>query len=223
MFFVLVSKYVCAVSCYVLHHRFLAHCFYRPTPKPEICSNKKRLTHTSKYILCTLQRATCTTRQVHDGQHDIARADALRFAREGGPLRRTRILQSTSTVVIFRVFREYPKHKAASSTTTPVMTAPDAAQQSSASWLGNPHWSRTGEGVETTSEREVGGGQWVVEIGGRRQSLVGLRGDSSRKRGLVFVTKEDGEIEGSCDDEEAYRMWLGVAAAVCPGSLGSVE
>ena len=61
---------------------------------------------------------------------------------------------------------------------------------------------------------------WVVDVAGKRQTLVGLRADVSRQWGLLF-TSEDGEMEVACEDQESYRMWLGVAAAVCPAAAAA--
>eukprot|EP00904_Undaria_pinnatifida_P001719 jgi/Undpi1/11548/HiC_scaffold_30.g13845.m1 len=141
--------------------------------------------------------------QVHEGEQDIPRADALQFAREGGLLRRPRILHASNTLVHFKVFREYPANAAA-------LPPPESRSA--------PETSRQGGGGGGS------GGLWVVEAGGKRQTLVGLRADASRRHGLLFSTKEDGEIEVACDDQESYRMWLGVAAAVCPAAAaGSIE
>lgn len=141
--------------------------------------------------------------QVHEGEQDIPRADALQFAREGGLLRRPRILHASNTLVHFKVFREYPANAAA-------LPPPESRSA--------PEPSRQGGGGGGS------GGLWVVEAGGKRQTLVGLRADASRRHGLLFSTKEDGEIEVACDDQESYRMWLGVAAAVCPAAAaGSIE
>ncbi|CAM9891727.1 unnamed protein product, partial [Scytosiphon promiscuus] len=130
----------------------------------------------------------------HEGELDIPRADALRFAREGAPLRRQRIIQSTTTVITVRIFRE-------------------------GRWRG----------------RSI----VVVDLGGKRKTLLGLRaapakaGSSSsssrhgkagggssdgkqQRRGLLLETKEHGEEVLLCDEQESFRMWLGVAAAVFP-------
>lgn len=72
----------------------------------------------------------------------------------------------------------------------------------------------------------MGAGVWIVDVGGKKMRLVCLRaadevegagwGGGGKGGGLVFETAGDGEIEVMCEDPEAFRMWLGVAAAVCP-------
>ena len=99
--------------------------------------------------------------------------------------------------------------------------------------------------VETSAEETGGGGdggRWVAELAGRRKTLIGLRAAPeaaegaaglmfSRRsrgkppqRGLLLETKESGEELLLCDDQESYRMWLGVAAAVFPSvAAGDLE
>lgn len=76
------------------------------------------------------------------------------------------------------------------------------------------------------------GGVWVAELAGRRKTLIGLKAapeaeeagpmfsrrnrGKPRQRGLLLETRESGEELLLCDDQESYRMWLGVAAAVFP-------
>eukprot|EP00752_Nemacystus_decipiens_P010540 g9386.t1 len=190
----------------------------------------------------------------HEGELDIPRADALRFAREGGSLRREgRIIQSSAAVTV-RIFREYsqPKQQPAqqqqqqqrqglAAETATAAAAAAATQPSSSTDI----WSA---GAKTAAEKDRGGGggggggMWVVELAGKRKTLVGLRaapaaaedtGSSffSRRgrgkppeRGLLLETRESGEELLLCDDQESYRMWLGVAAAVFPPvATGDIE
>lgn len=151
---------------------------------------------------------------MHEGEQDIPRADALRFARAGGSLRRARILQTAGSTATFRVFRDYPR---AAEATTGGVAAGAAAAAPFSRLASEP---APGGGLEKSGSAGRGGGVWVLEVGGRRFELAGLIPDESRRQGLVFATKGGGDIEASCDDKEAYRMWLGVAAAVCPAAAG---
>lgn len=169
--------------------------------------------------------------QAHEGEQDIPRADALRFARRGGALRRARVFRASNTFVHFKVFREYPA-RPGSAAAAAAAAAPPSTNATALPSLPPPE-SRPAP--ETTRLRSGGGsgsgsaGVWVVDVAGKRQTLVGLRADASRQWGLLFTTKEDGEMEVACEDQESYRMWLGVAAAVCPASAadtpsaGSIE
>lgn len=152
---------------------------------------------------------------MHEGEQDIPRAEALRFARAGGSLRRARILQTTGSTATFRVFRDYPLAAAA---TTGAVAAGAAAAAAPLSRLASA--PAPGGGLEKSGSAGRGGGVWVLEVGGGKFELAGLMPDKSRQQGLVFSTKGGGDIEASCDDKEAYRMWLGVAAAVCPAAVG---
>lgn len=136
--------------------------------------------------------------QMHEGDQDVPRADAIRFGRMGGPLRRARILLSSNTMATFRVYREYPDG-------APIGAISPASKHSH----DDPHPSLT-DGI-------VGpGGYWVLEIGGKRMGLAALKADATQKRGLVFRTTSGEEIEATCEDKEAFRMWKGVAAVVSP-------
>lgn len=73
------------------------------------------------------------------------------------------------------------------------------------------------EGGAEERKASIPRGVWVVEIGGSRKlTLLGLRADRSKRLGLVFDTRENGEVDVSCDGKETFRMWLGVAATLFP-------
>ena len=152
---------------------------------------------------------------MHEGEQDIPRADALRFARQGCRVRKFRVLRGTSTVATYRVFREYPK-------TTPSSkpgASPSGAKDLPENSLATSIWDTSAGCVETSEERKTGGGIWVLDAGGRKHVLRSIRADPSRRWGLLFTT-ESGEVDATCEDQEAFRMWLGVGAVVCP-SLSS--
>ena len=176
--------------------------------------------------------------QAHEGEQDIPRADALRFARQGGALRRARVFRASNTFVHFKVFREHPARPgSAAAAAAAAAAAPPSTNATALPSLPPPEsrpapettrlWSGGGGGGGGSGSRSAG--VWVVDVAGKRQTLVGLRADASRQWGLLFTTKEDGEMEVACEDQESYRMWLGVAAAVCPASAaaapaaGSIE
>lgn len=141
--------------------------------------------------------------QLHEGEQDIPRADALRFGHTGGPLRRSRILLATHVKPIFRVYREYPESTSATTSSTRLSSGSDDAHASPA------------HGAESVA---AGGGYWVLDIAGKRMALMGIRADPTQKRGLLFQTVLDGEIEAICEEKEAFRMWMGVAAVVNPSA-----
>lgn len=83
---------------------------------------------------------------------------------------------------------------------------------------------------------------WVVELAGKRKTLVGLRAAPTAaaeetgsifpmrsrikppQRVLLLETRESGRELLLCDDQESYRMWLGVAAVVFPSmAAGDVQ
>lgn len=110
------------------------------------------------------------------------------------------------------MFRDYPRASASPGGVGGAVTA--SAPSSSVVHGGG------GGVLEASGRSAVGGagGVWTLEVGGKRFELAGLVPDESKRRGLVFSTKRDGDIEALCEDKEAYRMWLGVAAAVCPAT-----
>lgn len=165
----------------------------------------------------------------HEGELDIPRADALRFAREGRTLRREKILSPVGTVVKVRIFREY------------CAPQPQEEEEEQAAAVGSP--SSRGRGGGADGGAGAGAGAWVVELGGKRKTLVGLRaeaapgaepagstifgrrssgggggGGSRRPRALLLKTRDGGEERLLCDDQESFRMWLGVAAAIFPST-----
>ncbi|CAN0179143.1 unnamed protein product [Pylaiella littoralis] len=195
----------------------------------------------------------------HEGELDIPRADALRFAKEGAPLRRDRrdriLSSSTTPSVMVRIFREYPRRQqqdddnegqgerpgagagagAAPAAALALALAP--GRSSSGAWSTSSS-SRRASRLETSETRKRGGGVWMVELAGKKKTLLGLRpttaadeqgslfgsgaGAGKRwQRGLVLSTGESAEETFLCDDQEAFRMWLGVAAAVFPSGGGA--
>lgn len=174
--------------------QYLTFLYIPPPHRPIFCHAHTRTRH----VPFTAQPST---KQAHEGEQDIPRADALRFARTGAMLRRPRLLRNANQPVLFKVLREYPSTP---STTLPPVTGGLAAGVAEAAC----------------------GGVWVLYVGSKRLTLKGLRaaratrggGGSAGARGggLVFETVEDGEVEATCEEKEAFGMWLGVAAAVCP-------
>eukprot|EP00903_Cladosiphon_okamuranus_P020033 g18401.t1 len=174
----------------------------------------------------------------HEGELDIPRADALRFAREGGSLRKEgRIIQSNAAITV-RIFREYSQpqqrlggqqQQQEGAPKDPAAAPPTSAGIWSAGAEAGPEMDGSGSG-----------GVWVAELAGRRKTLIGLRAAPeaeetgsmfSRRsmgkppqRGLLLETRENGEELLQCDDQESYRMWLGVAAAIFPSvAAGDIE
>lgn len=112
-------------------------------------------------------------------------------------------------MLTYRVFREYP----GSMKPQQEESSLSGAQNLAAS--GGSIWDTRGDDAEASGRKVGGGGVWVLDAGGKRHVLRSIRADPHRRLGLLFATV-DGEIDATCDDQESFRMWLGVGAVVCP-------
>lgn len=118
-------------------------------------------------------------------------------------------------MLTYRVFREYP------GSMNPQQEDPSpSGHQDKTGSGGGSIWDTKGDDSEV-SGRKVGGGGgvWMLDAGGKRHVLRSIRADPNRRLGLLFVTM-DGDIDAACDDQESFRMWLGVGAVVCPSIDG---
>lgn len=115
-------------------------------------------------------------------------------------------------MLTYRVFREYP------GLMNPRQEDPSPSEPQDKAGSGGSIWDSISDDAEA-SGRKVGGGVWVLDAGGKRHVLRSIRADPHRRLGLLFATM-DGEIDATCDDQESFRMWLGVGAVVCPSIDG---